>query len=222
MCGIAGIYNLKKNALEAGVLKAMADALNHRGPDGQGEILLDGGSLGLAHRRLSIIDLSKAGHQPMSNEDGSIWVICNGEVYNYLELKDELVAKGHVFKSKTDTEVILHAYEEEGVECLQKFVGMWGFALWDDNKKVLFCSRDRIGKKPFYYFYNHEFFIFASEIKALLKNPAVSYAPNDKTIFNYLYQVILRDLYNQFFYVDLSQFEKKLLFLQQRLCPNTT
>lgn len=205
MCGIAGIYNLEKNTVEASVLKAMSDALSHRGPDDAGEILLDNGRLGLAHRRLSIIDLSLAGHQPMSNEDNSLWIICNGEIYNYLELKEELIVKGHVFKSNTDTEVILHSYEEEGVACLRKFVGMWGFALWDNRKKVLFCARDRIGKKPFYYFHNHDFFIFASEIKALLKNPAVSSAPNDKTIFRYLYQGILRDLYNQFFYVDASE-----------------
>lgn len=204
MCGISGIYNLKQNAVNEHVLRAMSDALSHRGPDDQGDILLDNARLGLAHRRLSIIDLSKAGHQPMSNEDGSIWVTCNGEIYNYLELKEGLVGKGHIFKSKTDTEVILHSYEEEGLDCLKKFVGMWGFALWDSRKKILFCARDRIGKKPFYYFHNQDFFIFASEIKALLKNPAVSSAPNDKTIFRYLYQGILRDMYNQFFYVDAS------------------
>lgn len=137
------------------------------------------------HRRLSIIDLSSSGHQPMSNEEKSIWIVYNGEIYNYIELREELEGIGHVFNSKTDTEVIIHAYEEWGVECLQRFNGMWAFSIWDCNKKKLFCARDRFGIKPFYYFYDRGRFIFASEIKSLLESD-IERDPNDLIIFDYL------------------------------------
>ena len=137
------------------------------------------------HRRLSIIDLSSSGHQPMSNEEKSIWIVYNGEIYNYIELRAELEGIGHVFNSKTDTEVIIHAYEEWGVECLQRFNGMWAFAIWDYDKKKLFCARDRFGIKPFYYFYDRERFVFASEIKSLLES-GIERDPNDLIIFDYL------------------------------------
>ena len=142
-------------------------------------------NIAFGHRRLSIIDLSSSGHQPMSNEEKSIWIVYNGEIYNYIELRAELEGIGHVFNSKTDTEVIIHAYEEWGVECLQRFNGMWAFAIWDCDKKKLFCARDRFGIKPFYYFYDRERFIFASEIKSLLES-GIERDPNDLIIFDYL------------------------------------
>ena len=147
--------------------------------------LTDKFDLVFGHRRLSIIDLSSSGHQPMSNEDETLWLAYNGEVYNYVELKDELAELGHTFKSSTDTEVIIHAYEEWGHECLNKFNGMWAFAIWDQNKNQLFCARDRFGIKPFYYYKDKEQFFFASEIKALLQC-GLKYNPNEDAIGNYL------------------------------------
>lgn len=143
-------------------------------------------NLAFGHRRLSIIDLSPAGHQPMSNEDRTIWIVHNGEVYNYIELREELRGKGHKFKSNTDTEVIIHAYEEWGYDCLQRFNGMWAFAVWDGRKHELFCSRDRFGVKPFYYYWDGTNFAFASEIKSLLQLPFVHTSPNDRAIYQYL------------------------------------
>ena len=184
MCGIAGIYNLNHQLVDKNILIRMSDAIKHRGPNDVGFYLNK--NLGFGHRRLSIIDLSTAGHQPMSNEDGSIWLIFNGEIYNYLELIPELKLKGHIFKSHTDSEVIIHAYEEYGEKCLNKFNGMWAFALWDNANKKLFCSRDRFGVKPFYYYYNNNQLIFSSEIKALFLHPEIKKVPNMRIIFDYL------------------------------------
>ncbi len=142
--------------------------------------------LGFGHRRLSIIDLSAAGHQPMSNEDGTVWIIHNGEIYNHTGLREELKGRGHRFRSYTDTEVIVHGYEEWGVECLSRFNGMWAFAVWDSRKRKIFCSRDRFGIKPFYYYFDGKRFLFASEIKALLEADFIDRRPNDQTVFDYL------------------------------------
>src|SRR4030042_1025494 len=125
--------------------------------------------IALGHRRLSIIDLSAAGHQPMSNEEGTVWIVHNGEVYNHAELREELKSRGYKFRSRTDTEVILHSYEEWGDECLCRFNGMWAFAIWDGRERKLFCSRDRFGIKPFYYYFDGKRLLIASEIKALLQ-----------------------------------------------------
>jgi len=143
-------------------------------------------NLGLGHRRLSIIDLSSAGHQPMSNEDGTIWIIHNGEIYNHIELREELKGKGHRFRSNTDTEVVVHSYEEWGTGCLQRFNGMWAFAIWDGRERKLFCSRDRFGIKPFYYYFDGKRFLFASEIKAIIEADFVQRKPNNQAIFDYL------------------------------------
>ena len=161
-------------------------------------------SLGLGYRRLSIIDLSPAGHQPIANADGTIWLIFNGEIYNYIELREELRGKGYTFRTKTDTEVIIHAYEEWGTACLNRFNGMWAFALWDGRTKTLFCARDRFGVKPFYYFMKNGEFAFASEIKALLTHPAVSRTPNHRAVHDYLSYAIL-DHTDQTFYSDVKQ-----------------
>ena len=149
MCGIAGIYNLNGQKIESFLIQKMVRIQKHRGPDDEGFYIND--TIGLGHCRLSIIDLSEAGHQPMSNEDENLWIIYNGEIYNYLELRPELIKHGHKFKSNTDTEIIIHAYEEWDEKCLEKFNGDWAFAIWDKKKKELFCSRDRFGIKPFYY-----------------------------------------------------------------------
>lgn len=167
MCGILG--SITKRGID---IKSMAKILSHRGPDDEGFYFkkYDNYIVNLAHRRLSIIDLSLSAHQPMSNEDKTIWITYNGEIYNFYELKKELEQKSHIFQSKSDTEVIIHAYEEWGIDCLNKFNGMFAFAIWDEKKKQLFIARDRFGIKPLYYAYVNNNFIFASEIKAILKS----------------------------------------------------
>jgi asparagine synthase (glutamine-hydrolysing) len=144
------------------------------------------GPVGLAHRRLSIIDLSEAARQPMTNEDGTLWLVFNGEIYNFIELRKELGGKGHTFRSDGDTEVILHAYEEWGKECLSRFNGMWAFAVWDSRKQELFCARDRFGIKPFYYARAGDMILFASEIKALLAHPDIGREPDDELLLTFL------------------------------------
>ena len=152
------------------LVKRMADTIVHRGPDDEGYYVA--GPVGLGFRRLSIIDL-KSGHQPLSNEDDTIWIVFNGEIYNYQELRELLLSKGHVFKTRTDTEVIVHLYEEFGPKCLEKMRGMFAFAIWDSNNKALFLARDRVGIKPLYYCLAEESLVFGSEIKAILADPTV-------------------------------------------------
>ena len=184
MCGIAGQFALDGGEADAALVKAMADRLRHRGPDDEGGHV--SGPVGLAHRRLAIIDLSGEGRQPMANEDGSLRIVFNGEIYNFPELREELLAAGHRFATATDTEVILHAYEEWGRDCLARFNGMWAFALWDERRRELFCARDRLGVKPFYYAVAAGSFLFASEIKALLVHPGVGRRPNDPMLLAFL------------------------------------
>jgi len=175
MCGIYG-YLSSKEKIDPDILHRMGDSLRHRGPDGEGVEIqqsLEWG-LGLGHTRLSIIDLSPAGKQPMCNEDGTIWITYNGEIYNFRELRIELERNGHRFKSNSDTEVIIHLYEERGVRCLERLNGMFAFAIWDQSEKTLFLARDRIGKKPLYYCRYDGGIVFGSEIKALLKHPKVA------------------------------------------------
>ncbi len=166
MCGIAGILNFKNEPVAYSQLKAMTDSIAHRGPDGEGQYV--DGSLGLGHRRLAIIDLSPAGHQPMQTRDQRYTITYNGEVYNFKELRIELEAKGYRFHSHTDTEVVLNAYAEWGDKCLSKFNGMFAFAIWDKKERKLFLARDRYGIKPLYYFLNNSCFIFGSEVKAII------------------------------------------------------
>lgn len=184
MCGIAGQYCLDGKAPDGDLLAAMAERLAHRGPDGQGMKIC--GSTGLVHRRLAIIDLTDEGLQPMTNEDGTLWLVFNGEIYNYVELREELLQKGHCFHSHSDTEVILHAYEEWGEGCLSRFNGMWAFALWDGKKEQLFCARDRLGIKPYYYTQAGGSFLFASEIKALLAHPDAGKTPDELMLGTFL------------------------------------
>jgi asparagine synthase (glutamine-hydrolysing) len=152
------------------LVKAMADTMYHRGPDDEGYYV--SGPIGLGFRRLSIIDLQR-GHQPVSNEDGTVQIIFNGEIYNFQELREFLLGKGHVFKTQSDTEVIVHLYEELGPQCLEKLRGMFAFALWDENTKTLFLARDRVGIKPLYYCLTDTSLVFASEIKAILADPSI-------------------------------------------------
>jgi len=153
------------------LVKAMADTIHHRGPDDEGYYV--SGPIGLGFRRLSIIDL-QCGHQPLSNEDGTIWIIFNGEIYNFQELREFLLGKGHVFKTQSDTEVIVHLYEERGPQCLEMLRGMFAFAIWDENAKTLFLARDRVGIKPLYYCLTDTSLVFASEIKAILADPSIN------------------------------------------------
>lgn len=167
MCGIAGIYKLNNEAVEKSTLIRFTDSMFHRGPDGAGYELFENNTLGLGQRRLAILDLSEAGRQPMSYADQRYWITYNGEVFNFEEIKKELMALGFHFKSNTDTEVILAAYTQWGKDCLSKLNGMWAFAIWDKQNKELFLSRDRFGIKPLYYIYQpNKLFAFASETRA--------------------------------------------------------
>jgi asparagine synthase (glutamine-hydrolysing) len=208
MCGICGEIEFNRG-VNAGLIQRMCKALTHRGPDDEGLVFIKdshylemkkpfelplgqgGFEVGLGHRRLSIIDLSTAGHQPMCNEDGKIWIVFNGEIYNFQEIREKLAKKGHLFKSKSDTEAILHAYEEWGVKCLDHFRGMFAFAIWDSRQKKLFLARDRLGKKPLVYYHKNGRFIFASEIKAILQDPEVEREVNNIALHHYLtYQYV--------------------------------
>ena len=181
MCGIAGILNLKKSdPIDEQLLCRMLASIRHRGPDESG-IYLDS-HVGLGHVRLSIIGLSGGG-QPISNEDNTLWIIYNGEAFNYIELKAELLKKGHVFTTGTDTEVVLHLYEEFGPLCLEKINGQFALAIWDANKKTLFLARDRVGIRPLYYCQVKDQFLFASEIKALFMNPEVQRAVDPVSLY---------------------------------------
>lgn len=166
MCGIAGILHFDKDRkADKSVLMKMTESISYRGPDGDGFYLQN--NLGLGHRRLSIIDLP-TGEQPMFNEDKSIVLVFNGEIYNYIELREELKKEGYIFKTSSDSEVIIKAYEKWGIDCQKKFNGMWAFALWDNFKRQLFLSRDRIGEKPLQYAVFENTFVFGSEIKSIL------------------------------------------------------
>jgi len=219
MCGIAGIFNRNKKPVVAECLIRMARTMTHRGPDEEGYFVNAGrtegweagkldapfrggvqngaGNVGLGHLRLSIIDLS-SGQQPLSNEDGTVWIAFNGEIYNYQELMNELKSLGHRFATRSDTETIVHAYEEWGVESVKRLRGMFAYAIWDENRQRLFLARDRVGKKPLYFLSEERRFLFGSEIKSILEGPEVSkeidltalsdylsllYIPSPKSIF---------------------------------------
>jgi asparagine synthase (glutamine-hydrolysing) len=228
MCGIFGLFNVDEEPVNLSAVHRATTRLRHRGPDDEGYLLVNTRrglreerrgddtvamrslphiqagldatfDLAFGFRRLSIIDLSPAGHQPMCSEDGTMWVMFNGEIYNYRILREELTAKGHKFRSNTDTEVIVHAYEEWGPDCLNRFNGMWAFAIWDGRQKKLFCARDRFGIKPFYYFQHNRTFAFASEIKALLELDVLPREANHEVIYDYLAQNLVDHTENTFF-----------------------
>lgn len=184
MCGVAGIYSLAGEPVLPRVLKSMTDAISHRGPDGEGQFIKNG--LGLGHRRLAILDLSSAGHQPMSTSDGRFVISYNGEVYNYNEIRAELQAHGFSFVSRTDTEVVLKSFEYWGLDALNKFNGMFSLALWDQSKRELILARDRYGIKPIYYTEIKKKIIFGSEIKAILAHPECNAKMDCEGLVEYL------------------------------------
>ncbi|MGH7254473.1 MAG: asparagine synthase (glutamine-hydrolyzing) [Nitrospirales bacterium] len=209
MCGIAGIVQLTTGGLDIRLLEAMTDTLVHRGPDGEGYVLFAPGRgekpfaikgalalaqgcrggrfrAGFGHRRLAIIDPTELGHQPMGTEDGFQWITYNGEVYNAPELRRELAALGYRFRSTSDTEVVLASYRRWGADCLSRFNGMFALAIWDDREQTLFCARDRLGMKPFYYHATPSRFLFASEIKALLADPDILRRPHLPLVYDFL------------------------------------
>ena len=165
MCGIAGFLNTDGSPADERLVRRMTDVIAHRGPDGSGHYVR--GEVALGHRRLSIIDLATGG-QPMSNENDTVWVTYNGEIFNHADIRPELEAAGHRYKSHCDTETIIHAYEQWGDQSVTRYRGMFAYAIWDQSKRQLFCVRDRLGIKPFYYYWDGRLFAFASEIKALL------------------------------------------------------
>jgi asparagine synthase (glutamine-hydrolysing) len=183
MCGIAGFLTAAPCPDATQVLARMTAEIRHRGPDGEG--FYDDGFARLGHRRLSIIDLATGG-QPMCNEDGTVWITYNGEIFNHAALRPALESVGHRYKTHCDTETILHSYEQHGPACVGDLRGMFAFALWDTRRKTLFCARDRLGIKPFYYFWDGSLFAFASEIKALLQHPLISARFNEALLPEYL------------------------------------
>jgi asparagine synthase (glutamine-hydrolysing) len=228
MCGICGIFNLNADPFAVKSIHSMNDAQIHRGPDDEGYLFVNTSeqqirsimhaselkasynaikpNLVLAHRRLSVLDLSEKGHQPMSNDNGTLWITYNGEVYNYIEIRKELVSLGYQFRSNTDTEVILKAYEAWDIGCLDRFNGMWAFAIWDERKKRLFCARDRFGIKPFHYFRDNKKFVFASEIQAMLASGMINRGIDDESIYNFLVFNLLSNGDGTFF-KDIKQLE---------------
>ncbi len=184
MCGIAGTVDIGGLAAEDGAaIGPMVAALHHRGPDDSGSFL--DGFAALGHARLSIIDLA-TGHQPMCNEDESIWIVFNGEIYNFPELHESLVTRGHRFRSRCDTEAIVHLYEEYGERCVDHLRGMFAFAIWDQKARRLLLARDRLGIKPLYYWHSGSRLVFGSEIKAILQAPGIPRRISVEALHDYL------------------------------------
>jgi len=184
MCGICGIFLLdRQRRVDADILASMNGRIAHRGPDDDGFLVED--NVGLAMRRLSIIDI-KSGHQPLSNENEDVWIVYNGEIYNTEELRAKLEARGNPYRTRSDTETIVHLYEEYGRDCVKHLRGMFAFAIWDRRRRVLFCARDHLGIKPFYYRWDGATFLFGSEIKTILEFPGVTAQFNPGTLSEYL------------------------------------
>lgn len=197
MCGVAAAIILDGGPASAGIVQRMTNAMVHRGPDDDGMYL--SGSVALGFRRLSILDLTPSGHQPMSTPDESVTIVFNGEIYNYIELRTELEARGRTFKSSGDTEVLLHAYCEWGAECLPKLNGMWAFVIYDKRRQVIFGSRDRFGLKPLYRYQSSSAVVFASEIKAIRASGLYKSETNWRTAANYLLEGRLEETSNTFY-----------------------
>lgn len=214
MCGISGLISYN-NYIDVDLLQRMNSLIKHRGPDDEGYLLIKEKDLelaygddsieqikqtaknvkelsdmkytiGLGHRRLSILELSSLGHQPMADNNKEIYLVFNGEIYNYIEIRDELKEQGYTFLTNCDTEVIIYAYKEWGFDCVKRFNGMWAFALWDNRRKILFCSRDRMGVKPFYYYKDKYKFLFGSEIKQILQDNSIERVANGNKVYDYL------------------------------------
>jgi len=197
MCGICGIFAKEKITVQhRELISKMNSVLQHRGPDDQGEYF--GENVALGHRRLSIIDLSSAGHQPMKYQNRYVMVY-NGEIYNYLELRQQLKEQGYIFTTETDSEVVMAAYDCFGESCFAMFNGMWALAIWDEEKQELILSRDRFGVKPLYYYIDNSKLVFASEIKAILEDETYQRIANDKIVFDYLSKGLLDHTNETFF-----------------------
>ena len=208
MCGIAGVLPLDSSRIDLASLQRMTEAINHRGPDGDGHWVSSDGRVGLGHRRLAILDLSERGAQPM-HYLGRFIITLNGEIYNYLEIREELIKKGHRFISESDTEVLLAAYSEYGIAVLERLDGMFAFAIWDEQKRTLFCARDRFGEKPlFYHYVPGKMFAFASEIKSLFAFGAPRRI-NNRMLFNYLAYDVIENPYakSTTFFEEISKLE---------------
>ncbi|MDD2385291.1 MAG: asparagine synthase (glutamine-hydrolyzing) [Bacteroidales bacterium] len=203
MCGITGWWS-KNTPIDRELFNRMRDCLTHRGPDGFGSYFSENHDIALGHRRLSFLDLGESGKQPLCNENQTIWLTINGEIYNYIELREILKAKKHIFKSETDSEVVIHAYEEWGTDMINMLEGMFAFGLWDEKNQKLFIARDKFGIKPLYYYLDANQIIFASEIKAIIENRNIKrelditsmcdyfsyrYVPSPKTIFQNIYKI---------------------------------
>jgi asparagine synthase (glutamine-hydrolysing) len=186
MCGINGLFHFDPtHNVAPSVIHAMRESITHRGPDDHG--ILVSGNVGLGFNRLSIIDLA-GGHQPLPNEDETVWIVFNGEIYNFASLRDDLLQRGHRFRTRSDTETIVHAWEEFGEDCVTRLRGMFAFAIWDSRKRVLFIARDRLGIKPLYYYQDQERFAFASELKALLELPEIPRTVDPAAVQEFLWQ----------------------------------
>lgn len=185
MCGISGVLNYTEQPVDQAILDRMGAILAHRGPDDSGTYLSRDRRVGFSFRRLAIVDLSPAGHQPMSNEDGTVWLIFNGEVYNHADHRADLQARGHEYRGRSDSETIIHLYEEYGEDCVHYLRGMFSFAIWDERRQRLFIARDRIGIKPLYYTRQNGAFVFASEIKAILGHPGIRREADDQAMYHY-------------------------------------
>lgn len=209
MCGIAGLIKKDSNSVSIEEVKKMTDTLIHRGPDAEGQFVLD--NLGLGHRRLSIIDLSDQGKQPMESHDGRYVISFNGEVYNYIELKEELKNLGGKFGNNTDTEVIMEAYRYWGKDCINRFNGMWAFVIMDKKEKRIFASRDRLGVKPFYYLNREDVFAFASEPKAILEIFPEERQYNSTMVYRFL-KGYPEDMDKLTFYKNIFQLEPATSF----------
>lgn len=184
MCGIYGKIRLDGSLATLTDAERACDGLRHRGPDDRG--VYTNGPACLGHTRLSVIDLSSFGHQPLANEDRSLWIVFNGEIYNFMELRPGLEAKGHRFRSRTDTEVVLHLYEELGAGCVERLRGMFAFAIWDEKNRSLFLARDRVGKKPLFYYAGKNFFAFSSELLPLVSDPEIPVEVDQVAVHHYL------------------------------------
>lgn len=186
MCGICGVISFNHSDVSESVLIQMRDEMKHRGPDAEGLFINKSKKVGFGFRRLAIIDLSPAANQPMCNQDQSIWIVFNGEIYNHLEVRKELEKLGYKYRTKSDTETIIYAYEHYGIDFIHKLNGMFAIAIWDEKKKLFIAYRDRIGKKPFYYTFQNGQFIFASEIKSIFRHPLIRKDLNLNALSNYL------------------------------------
>ncbi|MDQ2937805.1 MAG: asparagine synthase (glutamine-hydrolyzing), partial [Acidobacteriota bacterium] len=188
MCGICGVweYGAVEGRVERALVQRMRDQMQHRGPDDAGDLIFDEGRGGFGFRRLSIIDLSEAGHQPMHGCTDQVWLVFNGEIYNHAQLREGLEKRGHKYASQTDSETILHLYEERGLDFVNDIEGDYAIALWDAEREHLVLARDRIGVKPLYFYHKAGRIIFASEIKAILQHPAVTPEVNEQSLYHYL------------------------------------